>query len=54
MGLGLRLGLRLWLGLRLGLGSAKVEILPKHNMILSTVTIKYLGIFVIKNPSSGI
>jgi hypothetical protein len=26
----------------------------KHNRILSTVTIKYIGIFVIKNPSSGI
>ena len=37
---------------RLGLGSAKLEVLPKHNRILSTVTIKY--IFVIKNPSSGI
>ena len=27
---------------------------PKHNRILSTVTIKYIGFFVIKNPSSGI
>ena len=27
---------------------------PKHNRILSTVTTKYIGIFVIKNPSSGI
>jgi hypothetical protein len=27
---------------------------PKHNRILSTVTIKYLVIFVMKNPSSGI
>ena len=42
------------LGLRLRLGSAKVEVLlnTKNNRILSTVTIKYIGNIVIKNPSA--
>jgi hypothetical protein len=50
LGLGLRL--RLGLGLRLGLEYAKVEVLL--TTIGYTVTIKYIGIFFIKNPSSGI